>query len=350
MNIMLISPLPPPVGGIASWTVKYIKSANEHKINLFVVNTSIIGIRSYNLQNNVNMYDEIRRTKAIMVSMIRVVCKKKINIAHVNVACSRYGLFRDFLICFIAKILVNKVIVHYRCNIEDQVKSSFNLYILKLLTRVATENIVLNESSKKYLNKMCRHCIVVPNFIGEEFVLKNDKMISKSVKRIIFTGHLQHLKGINEIIVAAKYFTEKTFYLVGPVYENISNKITPNIVLCGVKKFEELISMLDDSDIFILPTYSEGFSNSILEAMGRGLPIITTTVGANIDMIDEFGGILIERENSDQLIDAIKLIEPRSIRERMSRWNVEKVNSDYTSSVVIEKILDIYKKCLKNYE
>ena len=57
---------------------------------------------------------------------------------------------------------------------------------------------------------------------------------------------------------------------------------------------QKLQKYLDKADVFLFPSYTEGFSISLTEAMASGLPCIASDVGANQDMLENHGGILIK--------------------------------------------------------
>jgi len=75
-----------------------------------------------------------------------------------------------------------------------------------------------------------------------------------------------------------------------------------NVHLLGWCNSYEIDNLLKKSDLFILPTYSEGFPNSILEALNNGLPIISTPVGGISDsVINNKNGFLIKPGNINMI-------------------------------------------------
>jgi glycosyltransferase involved in cell wall biosynthesis len=105
---------------------------------------------------------------------------------------------------------------------------------------------------------------------------------------------------------------------------------------------QEVKELLIESDVFLFPSYTEGFANAMLEAMASGLPIITTPVGANVDMIESMGGVIVEVGNSNSVIEAIDNINNSSVRSKMSEWNLNKVNNEYTIEKVMNKLISLY--------
>ena len=82
----------------------------------------------------------------------------------------------------------------------------------------------------------------------------------------------------------------------------------------------------------------------MLEAMACGLPCIATDVGANGDMLEDKGGIIVPVKNVDAIIDAFEKLEDNNIRKDISNWNIEKVKNNYTRTSVLDEIMDIYNK------
>ena len=79
--------------------------------------------------------------------------------------------------------------------------------------------------------------------------------------------------------------------------------------LVGPKTPDEIRSLMETSDIFVLPSHSEGQPIAVLEAMAAGLPIVATTVGAIPEMVDGVG-ILLDAGDVEALIAALQeLIE-----------------------------------------
>jgi sugar transferase (PEP-CTERM/EpsH1 system associated) len=64
----------------------------------------------------------------------------------------------------------------------------------------------------------------------------------------------------------------------------------------------EILRMLD---VFVLPSIAEGMSNTILEAMATGLPVVATRVGGNPELVDERTGVLVPRSDPDAMAQAL---------------------------------------------
>ena len=220
----------------------------------------------------------------------------------------------------------------------------------KKLIKLSDKTLVLNQKSLDFVeNISIDKGEICPNFISKDRVLSLPFPTNNEVKQIVYVGHMYKSKGVLAIFELAKAFPEITFKLVGPYEEFL--KVTPeipfNVCFTGVMSSKEVISILDESDIFTLLSFTEGFSNAMLEAMARGLPILATDVGAAKDMIQDKGGVIVNVNDMPSTIDAVEYMLPRATREQMSAWNVEKVKREYTSEVVFEKLKELYETLIK---
>lgn len=84
---------------------------------------------------------------------------------------------------------------------------------------------------------------------------------------------------------------------------------------------------------------------ALAEAMSRGLPTVTTDVGANKDMIEYKGGVIVSVGDVDAMQNAINSIMEKNVREQMSKWSVQKVRDCYLTQTVMKSFAEIYKEC-----
>ncbi len=347
MNILMLAPLPPPSGGIATWTIRYKEFCAKKDIELNIVNISMVGKRASKETKKKNIFDEIQRSIRIIRDLKRELKQKTPDVIHINTSCSRHGVVRDAICLAISKRYA-PTLIHCRCNIEDQLKGKRAKKAFSFMVKGADAVIVLNSFSKRYVDSICLgKAIFIPNFISAENI-RDYYEVHDTLSSIIVVGHIGKSKGLLEIIDTAKKNPSITFNLVGAVREDISNLVIPeNIKIIGRIEHYEVLSWLDRSDVFLLPTKSEGFSNAILESMARGIPIITSAVGANFDMIETRGGFALEKCNGVTISDAIEELKDKEIRQSMSNWNINKVRACYESDTVMSQYFDLYKKLEK---
>ena len=344
---LLISPLPPPSGGDSTWSERYLQYCNKKKIEIKHVNTALIGKRSENASDSFSLFDEIKRTFRIWKMIKKSIKSKNVNIAHLNTNCSPKGLIRDYWSSHILRKKHIPYIVHCRCNVQDQIKKSkIGLFFFRKMCSKSSRVLVQNSFSLDYLKTLgINQVILMPNHIESSYISENHSIRNK-IEKIAFIGHIKKTKGVSEIVEVAKIKKGIDFYLVGPITEQELLHNANNIHFLGEKSLNEVKGMLDDSDVLLFPTYTEGFSNSLLEAMSRGLPSITTNVGANKDMIEDEGGIVLSENSVEDIIKALEIMDDNKVRQKMSIWCIEKVKRTYAIKIVFSKICSLYREVL----
>ena len=118
MRVLLLSPLPPPSGGIARWTERYLEWCNG-KPDVAVVNTALQGERAGEAGKQRKLTDEIKRALYVIRETNKGL-KRKTDIVHINTSCSRFGILRDWICLELAHKKKVPVIVHCHCNIEGK--------------------------------------------------------------------------------------------------------------------------------------------------------------------------------------------------------------------------------------
>lgn len=122
--------------------------------------------------------------------------------------------------------------------------------------------------------------VFIPNWIDSEFFNS-----AKSKERIIFLGRISPIKNIETIILTAKTLPSEKFIILGPAEKEYLDKLNLLIKRHNIFNIElidktynitEQKDLLDSSDIFILPSKTEGHPQSLLEAMARGKIVIAS--------------------------------------------------------------------------
>ena len=111
---------------------------------------------------------------------------------------------------------------------------------------------------------------------------------------------------MNKVISSLPISENVVFDFIGEI--PISKRIKrADVTYHGILKEAVLIkAIMDQSDVLIVPSHSEGMPNVILEGMSRGLAVIATNVGAVRALVNNENGYLIEALSEDQLRSAIQ--------------------------------------------
>lgn len=346
-NVLLYSPLTKNcLGGMVVWTHTYLSECEQHGLCATLVNTAAEGARADNPEARISIRDELSRMFHIF-SILRKVLKSKIDVAHVNTSCGPLGIIRD---CIAVKIIKKKgvrIVVHFHCDIPFWVHNKISKLCLKAICKDAEKLFVLCHHSEEYLRDNCLvDSVKVPNFVPAENIVPCHH-IQDTIKNILYVGGVQPDKGCNEVFEAARQCMDKHFILAGKINDDMQLENLPsNVELLGGVSHDEILKLMDRADVFLFPSHSEGFSLALAEAMSRGLPVITTDVGANLDMIEERGGLIVPVGDAKGIINAIRQLEDKQLRTTMSQWNIQKVQECYTTDQVLERMKQHYLEML----
>ena len=106
---------------------------------------------------------------------------------------------------------------------------------------------------------------------------------------------------------------------------------------------EECRAFMESLDVFVMPSFTEGTPNSIVEAMACGKPIIASEVGGIPDMIGEESGILVPAGDTLALTDAmLRLAQDEGLRKRMGAAAKERYQKLFSPKAVVPLMLETY--------
>lgn len=222
--------------------------------------------------------------------------------------------------------------------------------------------VALSEEWKQRLEKIVpkEKIIVIENYsILHEDALK-ERCSRQSNHEVLFLGELGRRKGCYDIPSViedvAKDIPDVKFILAGAgsaqdetaIKQLIKEKgIEQNVEFPGWVRGNQKDKLLREADVFFLPSYNEGMPMSILDAMGYGLPIVSTTVGGIPKIVHtEKNGFCFEPGNVMQMGKAIELLlEDQRIEASISSFEI--VQRGYSLEQHIEKLEECYKKAFE---
>ena len=193
--------------------------------------------------------------------------------------------------------------------------------------------------------------------------IEEENKINENDIVFCFIGRIVKDKGINELVEVfnemSKSISNIKLILVGPFENdldpiseasNVILKNNMNIIHVGFQ--DDVRPYLAMSDIFVFPSYREGFPNVVMQAGAMGLPSIVTNInGCNEIIEDGKNGLIIEPKNTDQLKDAIiKLIKNKELRSYLAFNARQMIVERYEQKYLWNEILKEYKSLEEEYE
>jgi glycosyltransferase involved in cell wall biosynthesis len=113
----------------------------------------------------------------------------------------------------------------------------------------------------------------------------------------------------------------------------------------GALPHEDIPTYLNAADVFVLPTLAEGCSNAIVEAMACGLPIISSNLPFNWDLLNAENAILVDPMSVEQIATGIeKLLNHPALQQQMSLSALATVK-DLTIEKRVRSILQFFQQC-----
>ena len=185
--------------------------------------------------------------------------------------------------------------------------------------------------------------VKVHYWLPESFAIAPEPKIAASGRplRFIFVGWMISEKGIQELLAAIEELMKRhefsfTFVGGGTLLEYVQERIRAegwigSVSAPGWIPDEEFQQVLSAADVFVLPSYAEGFPMSLIEAFSKGLPAIATDVGGiSSSLHDGLNGYLIPPKQVPPLVEAMEryLKNPQIISEQ-SRAAIQTVKTNH---------------------
>jgi glycosyltransferase involved in cell wall biosynthesis len=169
---------------------------------------------------------------------------------------------------------------------------------------------------------------------------------------ILFVGRLVPDKGIFDLLDALRLVARDrrcTLRIVGggshqqELRQRVDELELEDVVsLMGYVEGDPLAESYASSDVFVLPSYREGFPTVITEAMSYGLPVVTTSIrGAMDQLVEGENALFVPPRHPAALADALgRLLDDPVLRARMGEQNRKKV-TEYAPELVVPRYVDI---------
>ncbi len=157
---------------------------------------------------------------------------------------------------------------------------------------------------------------VIPNGVDTDRFSPTAEPQQRTDLELLYSGRLIRLKNIDVILEAIAHLRHLGFHASlrivggGPLEASLrelvaSHRLEDAVEFVGAIGHDEMHSEYQRADLYIQLSDVEGMSNSILEAMASGLPIITTDVGGAVDLI-EGNGVVLRNAEVTEVADAIR--------------------------------------------
>ena len=336
-------------GGIASVVSGYRGSALEKAYDIRYIET----------YSDVSKAKKLWKAVASYFKFIHLLIFWKPDMVHIH---SSFGasFYRKLPFIWLSSWFHIPIVNHIHGSAIDELYTNASQRKRKLVVQTfgkCDKIVVLSEEWKHKYESFIepKKIVVLENYSIPHEIMNRDR--PEPSRSILFLGFLSEAKGCFDIPQVVKnvcaVYPNVKFILAGDGSVEDKEKLQELISTYQVKDYidmpgwvrgEEKDLLLQNADVYFLPSYGEAMPMSILEAMGYGLPVISTKVGGIPQLvIDQVNGFLFSPGDIDGFSQAITLLlSDKKQSLEMGRKSLEIVKNRYSLEEHIKKLGEIY--------
>lgn len=292
----------------------------------------------------------------MIMDLRRIIKKGKIDILHTDAPRQTFyaGLSRLFL--------NTKLVWHVR------VSNSIGIFDLLLYTLCSCVICVSEMTRWRFTRFHCNKKLKVIYNAVDTNVFNPNKKFEPILRNRFYNndiligviGVIDEHKGQKELILASENILKEIknvkILLIGNENKDYADKIKQLIVLKEIENnvifigfIDNMPAILKELDILVLPTYMEGFSRTIIEAMAMEKPVIATNVGGNPEAIENnISGLLVPVHDTIKLEKALRtILSDKQKALQMSKKARERVVANFSIERNVAETEKIYKELIK---
>lgn len=361
IKILLCSPYQGAVGGISRWTGHILQYYKEQETDIELEHYYKAGKGVYqNTPILVRIYRGLSSYIPFLFGLNKILKQHSYDVVHF-ISSGSIALIRDILTLRITKKTQTKSLIHFRFGRIPSIveQKGWEYKLLKRALKAADKAVVIDKASyDSLINLGYNNVTLLPNPLTPQIssLIRDHSEIKRKDRQLLFAGHVVRTKGVFELIQACATIENIKLKIAGKITEDVRSELIDKagdghekwLEIVGEKDFESIIKEMMAAGIFVLPTYTEGFPNVILEAMACACPIVTTNVGAIPEMLDiENGynhGICVEPQNVEMLKSAIlKMLNNKEYALQCGINAQKRVNELYSMRSVWNEMENIWK-------
>lgn len=377
IKLLVVGPYPPPYSGPESSMKLFLESPIRDKCNIRFLNM--------NFRKDNSKRGKVDLTSFIMMAFLLfrfiwqlIVFRPDLIYYYVTATITGW-LLKDIWIIGLSWIFHRKIVIHMRAGHfrkSLQTASAWKRNIIVFFLRKASIGIVQANCLKDQFHGILpdKKIKAVYNMIDVERFQRTTPY-NDAGKRVFFMGHLTFAKGYSDLLLAlpeivaavpdvklvcagikikgkernVQYNLQNgqrlTFIDPEECFEqHVRGKCDKNYEYLGLLNEEEKIAQLESCRVFVLPSYSEGFSMAVLEAMCMGLPVVTTPVGALKEIVKtDQNGMVVDCGNPHQLAAAIiKLLHDQDLCKAVHHNNTQYVRENFSQEIISSQLFQIF--------
>ncbi len=282
----------------------------------------------------------------------------KAGLVHIHVS-SDASFYRKYIFSMFSRIFGVRYLVHLHSSsfpLFFETSGAFGKFLIRDFYKRASAVLVLSTEMKIFVEELDNSIKpeIFPNPVSVSEYYHN----AERDQSFLFLGRIFPGKGLEELLTAFERVQNKypawKLLIGGTGDAKYEQSIKKQFIKLGNCKWLgwvtgiEKENLLKKCGVFVLPSYGEGQSISILEAMSAGLPVVTTNVGGNSFLLEnEKSGILVAPKDVHSLFSAmVRVLEDKELRDTISRNARKRVETVFEYKHVKDQLEDLYKDLL----
>jgi len=290
----------------------------------------------------------------------------RLDIVHIHTA-TRGSLVRKWILAATCMLLGQRYVVHIHSGAMER-------YIARQVTPIraavrfvwnrASRIVCLSGNMREWLTQRWKiapaKCVLVYNGLSEPSLGNVRPATRQEPTVILFLGKLVEAKGVRTLLDAAEKLRDlgcSYRLLVGgnggvqAFLDEVARRgLAHTVEYLGWVIGDDKVRLLANADIFVLPSHSEGFPVSIIEAMAFGVAIVSTNIPGVVDAVThEQHGLLVPPRDDVALCDALfRLIENPAMRAKLAVAAQQRFMDRFTIKRTAEALAELYGHAINN--
>jgi glycosyltransferase involved in cell wall biosynthesis len=308
MKVLLVGPMPPPVGGVSIWMTTFLAASPNHWLESRVVDTSpnASGIPTKSVFSSGRAKEAIRAVRNVRAELRSSSIRP--DVVHLH-STWFWSLVRDTAVVLLCRRYRVPTVVHLHVSTQviDVPGRSGRVFdrLGSLCLRSSDTVVVLSSEVRSKLQSLAPRVSIdlVPNPVDTDRFAPTEKPDGDLVVEvagpitILFVGRPTREKGFPILAAAISQLDGVRLLMVGTAPEGETTEIEDqrhallsNLTAQGKLEYVERVDPAEmpaiyrRADVFCLPSQMEGMPISLLEALASGLPVIATMVGGVVDI------------------------------------------------------------------